>query len=87
MDRAYEGDEAAVQRWLEEQYPSIRKAAKKEKALIYWGDEMGVRSDHQAGRSYAPSGKTPAISGTGQRFGHDQLARDFDFGQVTPSER
>ncbi len=66
--RAYERDDAAVKRWLEVEYPAIREAAKKEKALIYWGDEMGVRSDHQAGRSYAPKGKTPAIPGTGQRF-------------------
>ncbi len=67
--RACERDDAAVKRWLEEDYPAIRAAARKEKALIYWGDEMGVRSDHQAGRSYAPSGKTPAIPGTGRRFG------------------
>lgn len=66
--RAYERNDEAVKRWLEEEYPAIREAAKKEKALIYWGDEMGVRSDHQAGRSYAPKGKTPAIPGTGQRF-------------------
>jgi transposase len=72
--RAYERNEAAVQRWLEEQYPAIRKAAKREKALIYWADEMGVRSDHQAGRSYAPKGKTPAIPGTGQRFGCNLLS-------------
>ena len=59
----------AVKRWLEEEYPVIRGAAKQEKALIYWADGMGVRSDHQAGRSYAPQGQTPAIPGTGQRFG------------------
>lgn len=58
-----------MKRWLEEEYSAIRVAAKKEKALIYWADGMGVRSDHQAGRSYAPQGKTPAIAGTGQRFG------------------
>ena len=58
-----------MKRWLEEEYPAIRVAAKKEKALIYWADGMGVRSDHRAGRSYAPQGKTPAIAGTGQRFG------------------
>jgi transposase len=52
----------------EEEYPTIRAAAKQEKALIYWADGMGMRSDHQAGRSYAPKGKTPAIPGTGQRF-------------------
>jgi len=72
--RAYERDDAAVQRWLEQEYPAIREAAKKEKALIYWGDEMGVRSDHQAGRSYAPKGQTPAIAGTGQRFGCNVLS-------------
>jgi transposase len=72
--RAYERDDAAVEYWLEERYPAIREAAKKERALIYWGDEMGVRSDHQAGRSYAPKGKTPAIAGTGQRFGCNVLS-------------
>ena len=72
--RAYERDDAAVRRWLEEEYPAIREEAKKQKALIYWGDEMGVRSDHQAGRSYAPKGATPAIAGTGQRFGCNVLS-------------
>jgi len=72
--RAYERDDAATRRWLEEEYPAIRSKAKKEKALIYWGDEMGVRSDHQAGRSFAPKGETPAIPGTGQRFGCSVLS-------------
>jgi len=72
--RAYERDEEAAQQWVEETYPAIREAAREEKALIYWGDEMGVRSDHQAGRSYAPKGKTPAIPGTGQRFGCNVLS-------------
>ena len=40
--RAYERDEAAVQRWLEEEYPAIRKAAKKHKALIYWAGNIGT---------------------------------------------
>lgn len=66
--RAYERDPEAVERWLKEEYPAIRKRAKAERALIYWGDEMGVRSDHQTGRSYGLKGKTPAIAGTGQRF-------------------
>ena len=72
--RAYERDDAAVRRWLEEEYPAIRGAAQKEKALIYWGGEMGVRSDHQAGGPYAPKGATPAIAGTGQRFGCNVLS-------------
>ena len=72
--RAYEQDDVVVERWLKEEYPAIRAAAKRERALIYWGDEMGVRSDHQAGRSYSPRGKTPTIPGTGQRFGCNVLS-------------
>jgi len=71
---AYERDPEAVRRWLEEEYPAIRARAKREKARIYWGDAMGVRSDHQAGRSYAPKGRTPTTSGTGQRFGANVLS-------------
>jgi transposase len=66
---AYERNPEAVRRWLEEEYPAIRARAKRERGRIYWGDGMGVRSDHQAGRSYAPKGRTPTTSGTGQRFG------------------
>src|SRR5262249_32665243 len=67
--RAYERNPEAVRRWLQEEYPAIRNCAKRENAEIYWGDEMGLRSDHQAGRSYSPRGKTPVIPGTGKRFG------------------
>jgi hypothetical protein len=57
-----------VQRWLDEEYPALVKRAKAEGALTYWGDEMGLRSDHQAGRSYGVRGQTPVIPGTGKRF-------------------
>ena len=35
---------------------------------------MGLRSDHQAGRSYAPRGRTPTTCGTGKRFGANVLS-------------
>lgn len=66
--RAYEQDPAVVRRWLEVEYPEIRKQAKAEGAEIHWGDEMGVRSDHQAGRTWGRKGRTPVVRGTGQRF-------------------
>jgi len=66
--RAFEQDPAAVRRWLGEEYPRIRSLAKREKALIHWADEMGMRSDHQTGTSYGLKGRTPVIPGTGQRF-------------------
>ena len=66
--RAYEQDPGAVRRWLEVEYPEIQKQAKTEGAEIHWGDEMGVRSEHQAGRTWGRRGKTPLVRGTGQRF-------------------
>jgi len=72
--RAYEQNPEAVQSWLEKDYPMVQKQAKKEKALIYWGDEMGLRSDHAVGRSYGRRGQTPIIPGTGQRFGCNMIS-------------
>jgi transposase len=66
--RAFEKDPDAVKRWLAEEYPKIRKSAKKAGAQIHWGDEMAMRSDHQAGTTYGLKGKTPVIPGTGRRF-------------------
>jgi transposase len=71
---AYERRGEAVQRWLTEEYPALQRRAKADKAQIYWGDEMGLRSDHQAGRSYGLRGQTPVIPGTGQRFGCNMIS-------------
>jgi transposase len=69
LRRAYEQDPESVRRWLKEEYPAIRRQADQESAEIHWGDEMGLRSDHQGGRSYGRRGQTPVILGTGKRFG------------------
>jgi len=74
VKRAFEKDPAAVSRWLREEYPAIRRRAKRLSATIYWGDEMGVRSDHVTGTTYAPRGNTPAIPATGQRFGCNMIS-------------
>ncbi len=72
--RALEQNPEEVRHWLEEEYPQIRKQAKREKAKIYWGDEMGLRSDHAVGRSYGRRGQTPVIPGTGKRFGCNMIS-------------
>ena len=74
MRRAFEKDNASVKRWLEQEYPALKRRAKQEGALIFWGDEMGVRSDHQTGTSYAPKGQTPVIAGTGRRFSCNMIS-------------
>ena len=69
VQRAYERNGAAVERWLSQTYPALKKRAKREGALILWGDEMGLRSDHARGRSYSPRGQTPVVGKAGCRFG------------------
>jgi len=82
MRRAFEQNPEEVKRWLEEEYPMIRKQAKREKAEIYWGDEMGIRSDHAVGRSYGRRGQTPIIPGTGQRFGCNMISAITNRGRL-----
>lgn len=72
--RAFEQDPVAVKLWLDEIYPEIRRRAKAEGAVIYWCDEMGLRSDHVTGRSYGIRGRTPVIPGTGNRFGCNMIS-------------
>jgi transposase len=82
LRRAYEQDPQAVQHWLEHDYPAIRRQARTERAQIHWGDEMGMRSDHQAGRSYGLKGHTPVIPGTGQRFGCNMISTVTNRGRL-----
>lgn len=74
MRRAYEQSDEAVRQWLEERYPQIEKRARRERAEILWADESGLRSDHTAGRTWAPKGKTPVTKGTGKRFKANMIA-------------
>lgn len=59
--RAYEQQPDVVQKWLDEEYPTITAQAKKENAEIYWGDETGIENTEYQARGFAPKGKTPVI--------------------------
>jgi transposase len=83
MRRAFEQDPVAVRRWAEEEYPAIMTAAKKDKAQIHWGDEMGLRSDHQTGTTYGRRGQTPVVPGTGQRFRCNMISTITNRGKLT----
>ena len=80
--RAWEQNPQQVQHWLEHEYPSIRRQAQRDKAQIYWGDEMGLRSDHAVGRSYGRKGQTPVILATGQRFGCNMISAITNQGRL-----
>lgn len=74
LHRAYQQDPDAVERWKRQEFPAIRKAAKKEGATIYFGDEAGVRSDYHSGTTWAPIGRTPVVANTGARWSINMLS-------------
>jgi len=80
--RALEQNPVAVARWLDETYPAIRAQARQEGGVVLWLDEMGVRSDAAAGRSWAPIGQTPVIKRTGKRFRVNMLSAISNAGML-----
>ncbi len=80
--RAYEQCPKKVQKWLDQEYPGIKQRAKKEGAVIHWGDETGVRNVNQHGRSYAPKGKTPVKKHMAKRFSVNMISTVTNQGQV-----
>jgi transposase len=80
--KAYEHNPQAVARWLAEQYPAIETHARKDKAVIMWLDQTGLRSDAPVGKGWAPVGKTPVVGKTGKRFGVNVMAAISNKGEL-----
>lgn len=80
--KAYEQNDKLVKKWIEEQYPSIKREAKQENAEIHWGDETGVRNESQYGRSYAPKGKTPTREKLAKRLSMNMISTVTNQGKV-----
>ena len=67
LRRAYERDPQRIEQWLDEDYPKLRRRAKRNGAKIYFLDEAGFRSDPVLGRTYGLKGQTPVVATSGQR--------------------
>lgn len=81
--RAIEQNPEAIKKWFEIEYPSIQKLAKKEMATIHWGDEMGLRSDHNVGRTYGLKGITPIVRRSGNRFSCNMISTITNLGKLS----
>lgn len=67
LSRATQRSETAIPAWLKRDYPSLARRAKRQKAMIYWGDETGLSNQDQIGRGYAPRGRTPVVHKTAKK--------------------
>ena len=67
LQRAYQRDPDAIERWQRDTYPSIARQAREQKADIFFWDESGFRADSVHGKTWAPRGETPVVERPGQR--------------------
>jgi transposase len=80
--KAYEQNQKHVEKWLEEEYPSIKERAREENAEIHWGDETGCKNQCNHGRSYAPKGKTPVKESMSKSFKINMISTVTNQGKV-----
>lgn len=67
LQRAYQRDPQAIERWQREVYPAIARRAKHESADIFFWDESGFRADTVHGKTWGLRGETPVVHRPGQR--------------------
>ena len=67
LQRAYQRDPQAIDRWQSETFPEIAKQARQDKAEIYFWDESGFRADAVHGKTWGVKGQTPVVERPGQR--------------------
>jgi transposase len=67
LQRAYQRDPEAIERWQRETFPAIARQAKASGGDVYFWDESGFRADAVHGKTWGVKGQTPVIERPGQR--------------------
>jgi transposase len=67
LERAYQRNPEAIEKWKRETYPSMASAAKAQGGEVYFWDESGFRADTVHGKTWGKKGETPVVARPGQR--------------------
>jgi transposase len=67
LQRAYQRNPEAIERWQREIFPAIARQAKALGGDVYFWDESGFRADTVHGKTWSAKGSTPIIERPGQR--------------------
>jgi transposase len=67
LQRAYQRDPEAIEKWRRERFPDIARQAKASGGEVYFWDESGFRADTVHGKTWGKKGQTPVIERPGQR--------------------
>jgi transposase len=67
LQRAYQRDPEAIEKWRRETFPAIARAAKAAGGEVFFWDESGFRADTVHGKTWGVKGQTPVVERPGQR--------------------
>lgn len=67
LQRAYQRDPEAIEKWQRETFPNITRQAKASCGEVYFWDESGFRADTVHGKTWGVKGQTPVVERPGQR--------------------
>lgn len=67
LQRAYQRDPQAIERWQRETFPAIARQARASGGEVYFWDESGFRADTVHGKTWGVKGHTPVVERPGQR--------------------
>jgi transposase len=67
LQRAYQRDPEAIEKWRREIFPGIAEKAKAAGGEVYFWDESGFRADAVHGKTWGVKGQTPVVERPGQR--------------------
>ena len=67
LQRAYQRDPEAIERWQRETFPTIARQARPQGAEVFFWDESGFRADTVRGKTWGMRGQTPVVHRPEQR--------------------
>ena len=67
LQRAYQRDPEAIEKWKRERFPAIAKQARASGGEVYFWDASGFRADAVHGKMWSKKGQTPVVQRPGQR--------------------
>jgi len=67
LQRAYQRDPEAIEKWRREIFPTIAREAKAAGGEVFFWDESGFRADTVHGKTWGVKGQTPVVERPGQR--------------------
>ncbi len=68
-----------MQEYLGTRYPALRKQAEDSGTIIYFIDEVSIRSDYHSITTWSRYGVTPTVTKTGARSGINMIEHDRSY--------